>query len=825
MIGGRSRFAVPTVACSLAVALLALSAGAALAAQPTITNVQIEQVGITSATITADVDTGGLPTTYEVQYGATEAYGSETTPTEISTGTRTVAVTLEDLTPATDYHFAFAARNAEGSTRSSDADFTTYASQSGLPDNRYNELVSASTDEHAEVYTPYPGLPGGTSIGPLATNRPFQASANGEAVAYEGDATTSGYGFDGEGFGNALVARRSGTGGWKVETVQPKANASLVTHTTTLQAFSPDLSQGIVSGCTDPGLTPVAPTPEVSNPFGIGYNLLYKRGQEGTYSPLFTERPRNRPTGWAGSAYFGTAAVGVFPGLGDGYNFLCEQSLVYAGSSSGFDDLLFEANDSVLEGSGVQEEQLAKTVKGEMEEERESNDLYVSSDSKSALVNILPEGAIAPNATFGAQVSIAGYPSGAFSHVISADGSKIFWTDLTTGVIYERDNGVSTIAISPGAAQYWTASVDGRYVLYTENGGLYRVDTNSHTPEALAGQSAETLGVVGASDDVQHVFFVADGVLGAGAVQGQPNLYEWSMGSVSFIATLSAADGTDIIRESYGSDWSPSLGLHTADVTPDGRTLVFTSTNNLTGYRNEGQPEVYVYESGEGGGLWCVSCDPTGSPGSTGQLQLSESNTYQTRSISTNGDYVFFNSPSALAPQDTDGVVDAYEWERDGVGSCKLANGCVYLLSGGTAGGQLIDASESGNDVFFATRAQLSPEDRNELVDLYDARVGGQPLAKLACSGTGCQGPPAPPPLFATPASVTYEGVGNFPSAPPVVASPGAGARRLTRAQERTRALKACKAMRNRRKRSRCEARVRRRFGPPAHKRSTRGNK
>ena len=34
--------------------------------------------------------------------------------------------------------------------------------------------------------------------------------------------------------------------------------------------------------------------------------------------------------------------------------------------------------------------------------------------------------------------------------------------------------------------------------------------------------------------------------------------------------------------------------------------------------------------------------------------------------------------------------------------------------------------------------------------------------AALACTGTGCQGVPPAPPIFATPSSVTFNGVGNF---------------------------------------------------------------
>ena len=119
----------------------------------------------------------------------------------------------------------------------------------------------------------------------------------------------------------------------------------------------------------------------------------------------------------------------------------------------------------------------------------------------------------------------------------------------------------------------------------------------------------------------------------------------------------------------------------------------------------------------------------------------------------------------------TNGLRDVYEWERDGAGSCRTAEGCVYLLSGGTSSdsSSFIDAGANGEDAFIVTRAQFVPQDRGELFHLYDARVGGvQPLSPPACSGTGCQGVPSAPPLFATPPSVTFNGVGNFPApAPP----------------------------------------------------------
>jgi hypothetical protein len=84
-----------------------------------------------------------------------------------------------------------------------------------------------------------------------------------------------------------------------------------------------------------------------------------------------------------------------------------------------------------------------------------------------------------------------------------------------------------------------------------------------------------------------------------------------------------------------------------------------------------------------------------------------------------------------------------YEWERDGVGSCREEAGCDYLLSGGTSksASWLLGASANGDDVFIITTAQLTPEDQNEDYNVFDARVGGvRPASPPVCSGTGVSG-------------------------------------------------------------------------------------
>jgi hypothetical protein len=376
------------------------------------------------------------------------------------------------------------------------------------------------------------------------------------------------------------------------------------------------------------------------------------------------------------------------------------------------------------------------------------------------------------------------------------------------------------------------------------------VDTETRTEISPEGAIANVLGVMGIGDDGESVYFVAKGELAPGASAGEANMYLWHAGTTSYITTLSSEEGEAMppfsVEGEAAGDWAPGLRARTAEVTPDGGAVVFMSVLSLTGYNNtyrnkEGNSvavsEVYVYHA-EDKQLTCVSCSRTGerpqenvdlvNGDSAGYLPVSWSNTRLQRWISDDGKRVFFDASVALVPHDTNGQQDVYEWESDGEGTCEEASGCVYLLSDGvdqTTASWLIDASENGNDVFFVTRAKLTPEDGTEADVLYDARVGGlQPPAPSTCTGTGCQGLPAAPPVFATPSTATFNGVGNF--APPTTVTSKV-TKPLTKAQLLSRALRACKSKRQGKKRKTCEASARKRYGKQSHagKSSKKGSK
>lgn len=394
-------------------------------------------------------------------------------------------------------------------------------------------------------------------------------------------------------------------------------------------------------------------------------------------------------------------------------------------------------------------------------------------------------------------------------------------------VVQEGASQVGVCAAKPAECEhpaFWTASADGSRVFFTDeerltvgataeagSPDLYEYNLEAPEGERLTdlsipihvGKHGEAQGVMDASEDGSWVYFVADGVLTEGEnaeesepVEGQPNLYVRHEGVTTFIATLAKGDNAypSGTTEAYDGDWQADPGKRTAEATPDGRDLVFMSRRPLTGYANgvEGEvdgektivplTEVFLYDA-ESAHLVCVSCNPSGeAPMAPARSEFAKNITeawgsflpvseslasYQPRLISTDGRRVFFNSIEPLVPQDTNGFLGVYEWEAQGEGSCREARDCVSLLSRGTStdNSYMIDASSNGDDVFFVSRAQLVKADRGGQTDvLYDARVDGYVAPETArCSGTGCQGVAPPPPIFATPASVTFTGTGNFP--------------------------------------------------------------
>jgi hypothetical protein len=661
-----------------------------------------------------------------------------------------------------------------------------------LPDGRAYELVSPL--DNGEVFQPFNRLNEGENA--LIGFGPFRAAADGNGFAYQGDAPASGVGGNGNQSstspqGNEYLAGRS-AGGWGASDIEPPPAPEFFSQPV-YQSFSSDLS---VSYFTSPDSLSLSGAPTCE-----GENLYSRDSAGGGFAVLSTSTLAGR----CGSPLFAGASADGSHALFQARGALVSPAVPTAGPAFNVHNCTYNCN------------------------------LYESMEGAVSLVNLLPDGGVDTAATFGGpsgngKPEAGGIPTEdlpGLSNAISVDGSRMVWSDVSTGVIYMRVGGVRTMQISAGAARFWTASVDGRFVFYTEGERLLRFDVESGVREELAGTGAGVQGVVGASEDGSYVYFVANGVLASGATPGscksayaggefeeeraRCDLYVLHSGEpVRFIAVLAGSDNN--IPELAGTgrsvlgDWQSDLGSKTGEVTPSGLGVAFSSTLPLTGYDNVAPSdpehrtisELFVYElEGGGGRLYCASCAPSGAPPtenvaiqagvpaeykSGAWVHPSLWGTFMQRWLSADGSRVFFDTAQPLVAQDTNRVTDVYEWERAGVGGCAQPGGCVYLLSGGSSTDDsfFLDASVSGNDVFFMTRAQLVAGDGEESFHVFDARaphvagevVGFPPVPGAVCSGAGCQGPVPAAPAFGTPASVGFGGAGNLPAPGPVVVKP-----------------------------------------------------
>jgi hypothetical protein len=817
----------------------------AFAAEPVVEGETFSQVGTHGVTLSAQVNPEDLPGSYHYAYGPASTFStapSVTAPVGYEATPFAATVELTGLEPGTEYEFQLiVTNNGEETAKGPVMVFKTLpVTPAGLPDERVFEMVTPVENDNADVFVPYAELVFG--INGFPTRLPFEVSPDGGTVTYPGGATVGGVGIAGAGAGNQYLARRAG-GGWRQSNIAPEGRRHAE-----YEGFTEDLSTGVVVSGEE---SPPRVQPLVPGAPGEGYPVLYACNEsmnpctapeessvvpQNPFQALFTG-PLNRSPGEFGAQGFSSGKYGVM------MNGSPEIRPVFAGSAPvASKGLLFEANDALLHGAGPIEKELVASVASEIANGEDSNYLYDVAGSQLSLVDVLPAaegGGVVGDATFGGPPFIDGsaeFDPPDFGGVISGDGMRVYWTDLHTGVVYVRVGGVSTTRVSEGTAQYWASAADGRYAFYTEGAikdqeGLYRFDAQTDTRKQLVARSGSVQGVIGTNENGEEVYFVANGVLAgasSGGVlpqEGQPNLYvKHGEEAPVFIAILTPHDGYVVepffrrsgsaFRREVG-DWQPGLADRTAEVSAGGGGVVFMSSASLPvvgfpqGYPAGGAENVYVFNAAANE-LYCVSCSASGEPGAdSGFVPISWNDTYTPRWMADEGNRVFFDTSASLVPQDTNGAKDVYEWEREGTGSCKLGEGanggCVFLLSGGTskAASWLVGASASGNDVFIVTRAQLAPEDQNGADDLYDARVGGvRPVSPLACMGTGCQGVPAPPPTFATPPSVTFSGVGNFPPPAPTTTKKAASkpkAKTKSKAKSKAKPCKRGHAKRGRR--------------------------
>ncbi len=362
-------------------------------------------------------------------------------PTSTVTLTSPVAYvtqSLVNLTPGTAYHFRLVATAAGVKTNGPDETFTTYAHRSQpLPDGRVYEMVSPAV-KIGEAIPPEPDeVLGGSHSCPSQEclpginddTMPMQPAPDGNAMAFEGEPFSAGL----SATANQYVARRSPIG-WQTESITP----SLATKGS-FQALSSDLSRGVILQHNTP-LSPDAPV----DAGGTAYSDLYLQEQEGAAAPrlrplVVAPPPHRIATFEASNSFdilFGAANAGT-------------------PTSPALTHLVFAANDALTQAEpGIAP--AAPNVPGQRCADRGVGDgpcdLYEWRAGQLHLVNVLPgNAAAASSAVLGSGRSLAGAPSNGIaayqaqdvSHAVSADGSRIFWSD-GTGQLFVRIDGKET---------------------------------------------------------------------------------------------------------------------------------------------------------------------------------------------------------------------------------------------------------------------------------------------------------------------------------------------------------------------------------------------
>jgi hypothetical protein len=709
-------------------------------AAPKLENELAAEVGVSEVKLGAVVNPGGISASYRFEYGTTTGYGNNVPFPEGDTGggfaSRTVWAAASGLAPGTTYHYRVVVSSEFGGEQiGEDKTFTTETVaqaacpndqlrggfSQGLPDCRAYELVTPSNTSSAQP-------------DPFETS--LEHSLEGTLAAVDGGrmAFPSRDMYPGSPSGGYSYVATRGAGGWSSENVTPPQNyygSRGCPEETKMSAYSADLSKGILQ--LDGGSKCGGPEPELVPGEPKGVNNLYLRDNT-TGSYQLVNMP---PPGVTGT------------------------SAQLLGESADLNHVLFSERAQLTPDAP----------------EGVANVYEWSGGTVRLLRTLLPDGTAVAG-------TLANPP---FSH----DGSRIFFT--YAGGLYAQ-SAASTVQLdgsqtggSGGGGGLVSVSAEGSQVFFTDANRLtadstaaagkpdiYRYDFAARDGERLSdltvdsGEPANVQSVVGVGEDGSYVYFEANGVLpgsvanghGETPQSGQPNLYVWHGGRSTFIAI-------HVIVEP---------AFERMQVSANGAFLAIDSRKRLTGYdntdANSGTPdnEIYLYGAGSNA-LVCASCNPSGERPTVS----TEWEKRAARSVSTNGQ-VFFDSEEALLPADTNGHVDVYEFEPDGVGSCSTLAGCVFLLSTGTSSRptDFIEASAGGSDVFLREYQKLVPQDKQEEARvIYDVRVDGgfpEPAVPPACvTADACRTAPAvQPSIFGEPASQTFSGVGNL--APPVEA-------------------------------------------------------
>jgi hypothetical protein len=741
----RRALVVLVSACACVGVLLCMSASA-LAAAPLISEESVLEASAEGATLRAAVNPEGAGTTYRFEYDTSPYVGAAkhgtSTPSPEGTVEGSSPVTVEaqiqGLSAATAYHYRLVATNASLETSyGEDQTFTTEqtGTEFSLLDNRAWEMVTP-TNKHGALVSPLT-VEGGV----------IQAAEDGSAITYVADGPLNSSPEGNPSILESQYVTERVAGGWETKDITtPREKAveiAPVGQLTEWTAFSPDLETGLI-----------APTTGYRSPLAadVSENTDYLRENlreagAPTYTPLVYDGNVPPETHYGGSSGRG---------------------LQFAGANSNLEHVVIKSEVPLSKSGGT-------GAFGNYDQLYEWN----AGESELEPVSILPNGEWASIPELGA--GNGSDPGLNGRDAVSGNGQRVVWGTGGSSSLYMSDpaegpsvrldkvNQNENVAAPEEVEQhvyfqdataddsrvYFTSTekltLDSKAERYKETGSgedapeLYEYDSTRPKGERLSDLSAVGLegakssgvfGLLGASENGEWLYFVANGKLKVGATEGDCkinsvteahegmcNLYAAHIvdgeETVSLVAVLSAEDFPDWGPAGGGETGEEALLKMTSRVSPNGEYLAFMSDRSLTGYDNHdavsgaADEEVFLYDA-ETQRLVCASCDPTGArPHGVYEGSVTESSSeglgllvdrhgvweyrwlagsvpgwtnysegsarYQSRYLSNDG-RLFFNSADGLVSQDVNRKEDVYEYEPGGVGSCGSGSGSAGVV-------------------------------------------------------------------------------------------------------------------------------------------------
>jgi hypothetical protein len=763
---------------------------------PAISEVGAVQVSDTSARMVGTIDPKNSATGYVFEYGKTPSLGSATVPLNIGGGHTPIVVSqvVGGLSPDADYYFRLVATNLAGTASSASKTLHTRADPPPPvnPGNCANETLR---QEQSSTYLP--------DCRAYEMVSPPDKNQGGVASKPVGN-LNAGFSRDGNSAGFCTTAVFGEPASQMTFTCAPYISRRNPSGWSTVSALPPYCQVDVDSGTTSSGGVFLSPNFDLAA-------ILLPESESCQITPLDPAAP-------LGSRHFYREDFTTDP---PSFNLITPeplegQSSRFEGSDDDFSHILYSSTANQTPDTSSTALKLYDYHDGAL--------TLVSRDT-----NGNPFGAASALPTNEpAHLQALGPLPGA----VSDDGRRIYFQNQYEGGtggcqsaachLYMREGDATTYEVSAsectascgsdtsgetmrgatpagGIAFFSSADklTDGaaptgqKLYRWDENGApghkLLDVTPDNEPADGAAPSFGELLGI---SDDGNTAYFVNSGQLVAGepvgrlfepkgSLTGEEKLYRWSWnGGSPTLTYLGPFDErfTDGFYSTLAA--MPNVSQYWTQVTPDGRYLAVMTELAYDPVADKDE-DADIYRWDEEGGWTCVSCQQPGVPsaGSVNTVRVLLDPNFNTiqkadpvAAISDDGKRIFFDTPDALVPEDTNVCTggegnfpnnypckDVYEWN----------DGTVSLVSSG-AGSEasfLVGATHSGDSVFFETRDRLVGRDTDNGIDVYVARTDGgfpEPAPQPPiCEGEACRSAGTAAPAGAGAGTAVFEGPGN----------------------------------------------------------------